>query len=77
MAETAPASNLKKDGTPKAKRGEGGKPRPAYLVYAPKVDDNGAFTGEIDVVTATRNAEGLLSEIDKDRSLKYVRFEIK
>lgn len=73
MSDTTTTSptGLKKDGTPKARRGEGGKPRPAYLVYSLSED------GTINVVSATRNAEGLLTELDKDRSLKYVRFEIK
>lgn len=75
MADTAVVApnGLKKDGTPKAKRGEGpgAKPRPAYIVYDSNDD------GTINVRSATRNAEEVLKTVDANRDLKYVRFEIK
>lgn len=71
MVDTPKSTGLKKDGTPKAARGEGGKPRPAYLAYKPTPD------GKIEVVLATRNAEALLAVTSGAPEVSYIRFEIK
>lgn len=69
---------LKKDGTPFAKRGEGGAAvkRPAYLVYKQAIDGTGSASGEIEIIEATRKADVVMDQISKDRDLKYARFEI-
>lgn len=63
---------LKKDGTPKAKRGEGAasKPRPAYLVYT--TDENGDLT----IHLTTRKADDVLAATAGQSVKKYARFEI-
>lgn len=70
--EKATGPALKKDGTPKAKRGEGAasKPRPAYLVYS--IDE----AGNLVIHTATRKADVVLAETSGQVDKKYARFEI-
>jgi hypothetical protein len=64
------AFNLKKDGTPKAKRGEAVvKVRPAYLVYT--VDD-----GILTVHSVTRKADDVLAATAGQTEKKYARIEI-
>lgn len=69
---------VKADGTPFAKRGEGGAPkRPAYIVYKAQVDGtSGQPNGDFDILNVSRNAEEVLAAVDKDHSLKYKRTEI-
>lgn len=70
---------LKKDGTPKAKRGEGvaSKPRPAYLVYT-VVDPNGTPIpgASLTINKVTRKAEDVLAETAGQDVKRYQRFEI-
>jgi hypothetical protein len=67
----APKSNLKKDGTPKAKRGEGEvKLRPAYLVYSL------TEAGELVIHTVTRKADVVLAETAGQVEKKYARIEV-
>lgn len=70
---------LKKDGTPKAKRGEGqgSKPRPAYLVYT-VTDTNGQpIPGAgLTINKVTRKAEDVLAETAGQDVKRYQRFEI-
>ncbi|MBU2051493.1 MAG: hypothetical protein KKH61_21290 [Gammaproteobacteria bacterium] len=72
MATAETTTQLKKDGTPKAKRGEGAgsKPRPAYLVYS--LDEN----GDLVIHSATRKADEVLAETAGQSVKKYARFEI-
>lgn len=70
---------VKRDGSPIAKRGEGqaAKKRPAYIVYKATQDGStGAFTGDFEIVSVSRNAEEVLGSVDADRDLKYKRFEV-
>lgn len=79
---TTAAAGLKKDGTPKAKRGEGkgAQPRPAYVIYEAPVDAEGKFTGELNILEVTRKPDILLSRIDeaqsKNQVLKYKKVMI-
>lgn len=77
MADTT--STLKKDGTPKAKRGEGAasKPRPAYLVYTVLDSSGQPVTGlTLQIDKATRKADDVLAETAGQSVKQYARFEI-
>lgn len=76
--ENAKGERVKADGTPYAKRGEGGgtPKRPAYIVYKSITDANGQHTGDFDIVNVSRKAEEVLAAVDADHSLKYKRTEI-
>lgn len=71
-------TGLRKDGTPKAKRGEGkgAQPRPAYLIYEAEVDSEGKFTGNLNVIETTRKSDVLLAKLDENRDLKYKKIMI-
>lgn len=71
MADTA-KPRLKKDGTPFAKRGEGGASvkRPAYLVYS--IDEEGNLV----IHSTTRKADDVLAETAGQSVKKYAKIEI-
>lgn len=53
-------------------------PKPAYLVYRITGPDGSVVDGAtVQIENASRNAEEVLSAVDRDRDLKYARFEIK
>jgi hypothetical protein len=70
--KNAKGERVKADGSPYAKRGEGGgaPKKPAYIVYK----SDGA--GGINIVLTSRNAEEVLKAVEADRECKYTRTEI-
>lgn len=76
--KNAKGERVKADGSPYAKRGEGGgaPKRPAYLVYKAAVDGAGAYTGDIEIVLTSRSADEVLKAVEADRNLKYKRTDI-
>lgn len=76
--KNAKGERVKADGSPYAKRGEGGgaPKRPAYIVYKSITDGAGAHTGDFEIVNVSRSAEEVLKAVEADRNLKYKRTEI-
>lgn len=75
--KNAAGERVKADGSPYAKRGEGGAPkRPAYLVYKAQTDGAGAFTGDVEITLVSRSADEVLAAVEADRTSKYKRIEI-
>jgi hypothetical protein len=76
---TATKVVLKKDGTPKAKRGEGqaSKPKPAYLVFSITGSDGQPVEGtQLTIHKVTRKAEDVLAETSGQDVKRYQRIEI-
>lgn len=70
---------LKKDGTPKAKRGEGiaSKPKPAYLVFSIIGLDGAPVQGAtLEVHKVTRKADDVLEQTAGQDVKRYARIEI-
>ncbi len=78
MADTTKGPRLKKDGTPFAKRGEGGSAvkRPAYLVYSIQSDDGSLEGAQLVVHDTTRNANDVLKATAGQTAKKYALIEI-
>lgn len=79
IGNTPATKALKKDGTPKAKRGEGqgSKPRPAYLVFSIIGPDGQPVPGaNLEVHKVTRKADEVLEQTAGQDVKRYARIEV-